>query len=249
MDLALRLRWRAVRALAGRHEVRARGLAFTLQDENWITNYRWRTYETKEPETLDWLDRSLRDGDVFVDVGANIGLYSVYAALSRPASRVIALEPEYANLHLLRDNLVANGLEDRVTAYSIALGARDGLSFLLVQDLAPGSALHTESREASPLTRTGRRVRLREGISVLTLDTFCGFAGVSPHLMKIDVDGTELDILRGAERTLSDGTLRTILVEVPPGPDGAGIARLLADHGFRREGRPPSASNNEIWSR
>lgn len=67
-DRVLRARWALVAALAPRRAVRARGLRLTLRVENWITHYRWATYEEKEPETLDWIDRDLRDGDLLVDV-------------------------------------------------------------------------------------------------------------------------------------------------------------------------------------
>src|SRR5689334_3479633 len=49
-----------------------------------VEQYRVTSYSTKEPETLDWLDQSLNDSDVFFDVGANIGLYSMYAAKRQP---------------------------------------------------------------------------------------------------------------------------------------------------------------------
>jgi len=248
--VTLRIRWAAVAALAPRRSVTANGLRLTLRTENWITHYRWATYAIKEPDTLRWLDRVVRDGDVVFDVGANIGVYSLYAALRHPRAVVLAFEPEYANLHLLRDNVVANGLRDRVTIYALALGDRVGLTHLQVQDLTPGSALHTESPVPIDHTRTGRRVVMREGIALMTLDEFCALRSLVPNAIKIDVDGTEAEILRGAERTLRDPALRTVLIELPVSVGAASECRArLEDAGLGPTPMDVGEGTNEVWTR
>jgi FkbM family methyltransferase len=246
----LRIRWAAVAVLAPRRSVTANGVRLTLRTENWITHYRWSTYAIKEPDTLRWLDRVVRDGDVVFDVGANIGVYSLYAALRHPRAAVIAFEPEYANLHLLRDNVVANGLLDRVSIYALALGDRVGLTHLHVQDLTPGSALHTESAVPIQSTRTGHRVVMREGIAVMTLDEFCALCSLVPNAIKIDVDGTEAEILRGAERTLRDPAVRTVLIELPASSDAASECRdRLRDAGLHPISMDVGGGVNEVWAR
>lgn len=250
-EAALRVRWALVRWLAPRRPVLVRGLRLTLPVDSWITHYRWSTYGSKEPETLDWIDHRIHDGDVIFDVGANIGVYSLYAALRHPRSRIVAFEPEFANLHLLRDNVVENGLRERISMYALALGDRDGLTHLYVQDLTPGSALHSES--AAPLTHTlsGRPVVLGEGIALMTLDRFCEVSGVIPDALKIDVDGTEPEILRGGARTLRDTALRTVLIEIPAAEGSAAeCRRLLRSVGMRRlDLERPAESGNEVWIR
>ena len=245
------LRWGAVRVLAPRRVVRARGLRFTLQCENAITHYRWRTYDAKEPETLDWIDRSVRAGDTVFDVGANIGVYTLYAAHRQPTARVVAFEPEYANLHLLRDNLVANGLAERVTVYAVALSNRCGLSRLHLQSLAPGSALHTEAREPLERTLAGRPVIWREGICAITLDEFCKETGIRPDVVKIDVDGSERHVLEGADETLRWHGLRSLLIEMPEDPaERTACEQLLQRAGLRCEWWDSrGASWNQIWAR
>lgn len=244
------VRWRLLEALASRRTVRARGLCFTLNCDNWITHYRMETFGVSEPETLDWIDRQMQDGDLFFDVGGNIGVYSLYAALRHPRASVVVFEPEFANLHLLRDNIMANGLSTRVVVYPIALSDRTGVSRLHVQDLTPGAALHTESGGPMTLTEAGERVVASEGTWAMRLDEFCEQARVWPNALKIDVDGGEARVLAGAKETLSRPGLHTVLVEVGHDGRGANVCDPLQKAGFIRVdmGRR-SQAGNEIWAR
>lgn len=246
-----RLQWWMVRAMTPRRVVRVRGLRFTLRCENQITQYRWRTYNNKEPETLDWIDQRLREGDVFFDIGANIGVYTLYAALRRPGARVVAFEPEYANLHLLRDNLMDNRLQDRVEVYAVALSDRSGVSRLHLQDLSPGAALHTESVDRIERTLAGRSVVWHEGIAVMTLDAFCEETGLQPQAVKLDVDGTEPRILAGARRMLASPALRSVILEMPEDQAARrACEERLASAGLTRWWHDPSGrSQNEVWER
>lgn len=256
--MMVRSTWSYVRAwpsrlafrLRPRRIVQARGLRFAVQCDNPILHYRWQSYTTKEPETLEWIDRWVRDGDTLFDIGANIGCYTLYAALRHPRARVVALEPEYANLHVLRDNVIANGLQDRVEVYGMALGNRTGVSHLHVQDFTPGAALHTEANGRLTVTRTHKPVIWREGIATFTLDDFCEATGLRPQALKMDVDGTESEILQGAVRTLRSPALRSLLVEMYGGPAvREACGRLLAEAGLHREWSDPGKSDNEIWVR
>ncbi len=232
-----------------RRAVHARGLTFSLQCNNPITYYRWESYNTKEPETLDWIDHYLRDGDLFFDIGANIGVYSLYALMRHPAARVVAFEPEYANLHFLRDNVVENGLLDRATIYPLALSDKSGPSTLHIQDLTPGAALSTEAAEPLTMTKTGHRVIAREGTYAITLDEFCRQLQLQPNCIKIDVDGTEPAILAGAAVTLADPALRSVIIEVPDSvSESKDCSRSLEKAGLKLEWKA-SGSPNQIWSR
>jgi FkbM family methyltransferase len=245
-----RLRRRLVDFITPRRSVSVRGLAFDLPSENWITDYRRRTYGSKEPETLDWIDAMSGDGVLF-DVGANIGLYTLYAARRHAALRVAAFEPEYSNLHLLRDNVITNRVDPQVMIYPVALGAANGLSYLHVQDLHPGAALHTVSGDHLTTTRTERPVVAREGVVEMTLDAFCEQAGVAPTCMKIDVDGNETNVLDGAARTLSSPAFRSLLIEMPADPaQHAACTACLERAGLHRARlERPGDSHNEVWSR
>jgi len=247
-----RTRWRIVEAaLSPRRQVECRGLRFSLPADNWITRYRWQSYNTKEVETLDWIDRSFRQDDIFIDIGSNIGQYSLYAALRHPGIRVIALEPEYSNAHLLRDNVVRNGLQKQIQIYSLALSNHCGLTQLHLQDLTPGAALLTESKNNLQVTRTNHKVVASEVTYALTLDAFCDETGVKPNCIKIDVDGTEVEILQGATNTLRLPQLRTLLIEMPGNESSRKESeRLWTEAGLIVSWADPSGSSpNQIWSR
>ncbi|HJN46890.1 MAG: FkbM family methyltransferase [Vicinamibacterales bacterium] len=244
------VRWRLLDALAPRRVVHARGLTFTLSCDNWITQFRLDTVETKEPETLDWFDLWIRDDDLLFDVGANIGLYSLYAVCRHPGLAVVGFEPEYANLHVLRDNIVMNDVCGRIQVYPIALSDRTGVSSLHVQDLTPGAALHTESAEPLTTTESGRKVLWAEGTWRMRLDEFCAETGAWPTALKIDVDGGEGRVLTGAREVLSRGDLRTVLVECGDAGVRTTVHALLEQAGLAPvEMRTRGDADNEVWAR
>lgn len=139
----------------------------------------------------------LGEGTTALDVGANIGLFTIPLALSarERGARVIAFEPVPANLERLRAGLAANGLDEVVTVMPFALGAARGRL-----RLAP---------EAGALG--GNAGRSTEGIDVelRTLDELDGLGACT--FVKIDVEGGELDVLRGGERFFRHARPRIVL--------------------------------------
>ena len=234
----------AIRYLSSKSRVRSRGLSFQLLSDNWITKFRARTFNDKEPEMLDWLDENLQDGDVFFDVGANIGVYSIYAALRKPKAIVCAFEPEYSNLHQLKQNILENTLTRNISPFSIALDDKTGISQLHIQDTTPGAAKHTVSTHDLANTHTGEEVVWKEGVATMTLDEFIKLSGIKPNIIKIDVDGTEKAILKGGQKTFSSLDLRSVYIEMDK--DQIECEDILTNYGFELIGMP---SNKQIWSR
>jgi len=187
------------------------GLSIAIRISTPNEHYRAETYATKEPETIEWLRENLRDGDVFYDVGANIGLYSLYAAKLRPGCRVFAFEPESHNFGNLCENLLLNRAEN-VTPCFFPLSNHEAFAPFYVYDLRAGGALHSLGRP-SPL-RDGPPL-LTTGAIAVTIDMLVSRYGLpTPRLLKLDVDGNEEQILDGAAAVLASGSLRSILVEV-----------------------------------
>lgn len=248
-DYWLRLWFRVLHALMPRKVIHSRSLSFSIGCDNWLTTYRKENFNNKDSMLLDWIDQYVENGSVFLNIGANIGCYSIYAALRHPKLSVIAVEPEYSNLHLLKENILANSLGDRILVFSIALGNVDTVGFLHIQDVTPGAAYHTVSKKEIPFTRAGRKVVWKEGIKTMTLDQFVKEIDLRPNFIKIDVDGTEKEILEGGGQTLSSPELRSIIIEIPEKePVRTDCKRILADAGFGNFSMSASGANS-IWIR
>ena len=168
---------------------------------------------TKEPDTIAWLN-TLRSDAVLWDVGANVGVFSVYAAAVR-GCRVLAFEPSASNYYVLTRNITINRLEHHVMAYCVALSGTTGLGVLNLDSAEPGSALSQFGRpgEGSPYSSNPQPVA--QGTIGFTIDDFIAHFGVAvPTHLKLDVDGLEWPILQGARSTLSDARLETVIVEL-----------------------------------
>jgi FkbM family methyltransferase len=182
----------------------------------WVTteieDYRARTYATKEPDTLSWLARNLHPGEVFFDVGANVGLYSLYAAAVAPTATVYAFEPEAQNFANLCRNILANAFVNVIpSCLTIADGERFDL--LHVKSGSAGDAFNTFGTES--LIDSARTPRMVQGALSVSIDELVFRHKLpAPQLIKIDVDGIETRILRGATRVLSLPQLRSVQVEL-----------------------------------
>jgi FkbM family methyltransferase len=166
-------------------------------------------------EMLTWRNR-LRPGDLFVDVGANVGSYAIWTA--ELGADVIALEPAEDTFALLEENVKLNGYPIRTIR--AAAGATRGI------------ARFTSGRDC--VNRMDP-----EGvaeIAVLTIDSLIGNRTIAG--MKVDVEGFEIDVLRGCERALSEHRVRLIQLEwnstslQAVGTDRRPIADLLAKYGY-----------------
>ncbi len=210
------------RALRGVTTCRVRGATVRIAVGSEQEQWRVETYASKEPETLDWLDAHLRDGDTLFDVGANIGLYALYAAITRPGSLVYAFEPAFMNYARLCENIALNDLTN-VIPCNFPLAGRDAFGLFHVGDLERGSALHAFGRP-SEYRAASAPAPVIQGSLAVTLDTLVTRHGVpTPALVKLDVDGLEEEILAGAAVVLRSATLRSLLVELS-GKDDAALA-------------------------
>ena len=192
-------------------EVRRHGRAvFRMIDMGPITRRRARTFEEKEPETLAWIE-SFAPGDVLLDVGANVGIYTLFAA-SR-GHRTIAVEPEALNYAALNLNIALNSLAGLATAFPIAFHDDLVLETFHLQLHDWGAALGSVG-EARYFRGRAFVPAHRQGVVGLALDAFVGLLGDTPSHLKIDVDGNEWPVLRGGRMLLADPALRSLLIEL-----------------------------------
>jgi FkbM family methyltransferase len=181
---------------------------------NRTTLWRVETLFTKEPSTIAWLSGFAADS-VFLDVGANVGMYSVFAAIV-PGARVFAFEPESQNYALLCRNIVQNGLSDRVIGFSAALSDEEKFGRIHLSQFAVGGSCHSFG-EAVDFNLQKKAFEFTQGCYSTTIDRLVE-AGVMPvpANIKIDVDGFEHKVVAGARETLKDATVRSLLIEINP---------------------------------
>src|ERR1051326_6599252 len=169
----------------------------------------------------------LRPEDVFADVGANIGSYTVLA--SGVAGAVsIAFEPDPGTAERLHMNVQLNGISDRVSIHMMALGEEAGLARFSI------------GRDTENHVLTSEEENWRE-VPIQSLDAMVGERG--PAFVKMDVEGYEAQVLRGARRVLADPRLQAVLTENQSEPvfamlTGAGFREMAYD-GFHRTLLPP----------
>jgi FkbM family methyltransferase len=173
----------------------------------------WRaeTMLTKEPETLEWID-GMAPGDVLYDIGANVGVYSLYAAAGR--NKVLAFEPLASNYFLLNRNFEHNNLAETASAYCLAFTDRDQIDHFFAQDTDFGAALSTFGEHIEQYGQSNAS-NFKQGMIGMRLDSFITtYDPPFPTHIKIDVDGIEDKIIAGATNTLSDQRLKSISIEL-----------------------------------
>jgi FkbM family methyltransferase len=183
-----------------------------------------------EPYTVAVLRAAVAPGDVVFDVGANIGYFATI--LSRwvgPTGRVLAFEPEARNLAMLRYNLVANHCEN-VVIHPCALADRPGRSTFSVDASTGATGRLGEGATAGELAVGTGAVEHVE-IAVDTIDALTRREGVTPNVIKMDIEGSEIDALVGASETLD--AHRPIVIAELAGDRGAEVLAFLADRSYR----------------
>ena len=214
------------------------------------TLWRVHTLQSKEPDTLEWIAGFDKD-DVLLDVGANVGMYTIWAAMTAGVS-VYAFEPEAQNYALLNKNIFSNNLQDRVIAYAAALSDEAGFSDLHLSGFLIGGSCHSFG-EAVDYHLQPRNTGLRQGCFSTTLDAIVE-SGVLPcptHI-KIDVDGIEHFILRGGVEGLKG--VESVMVEIDDGfaEQAEETTRHLQNAGLkllRKCGGDAGSQYNQWWVR
>ena len=177
-----------------------------------FTKWRVESIYSKEPCTLEWIGE-FKTGEVLVDVGANVGMYSVWAAATRQA-KVFAFEPEAQNYALLNRNILLNNLRGRVMAYCMGLSDHQGLSTLHIADLRAGGSCHSVD-VALDYKHEPLQTFFEQGCIVSKLDDLVSSSTVPvPNHIKIDVDGFEPKVIAGAREVLKNPAIRSLLIEI-----------------------------------
>jgi len=191
-------------------EVMHGGVNLKFATPNSLCHWRAKTFSTKEPETLEWIE-SIPEASIFWDVGANVGLYSVYAAKIRNC-QVWAFEPSVFNLELLARNIALNALTDKVFIVPIALNDHLGSNRLRMTTTEWGGALSTFGKNFGWDGKKIRQVFEFQTIGLSIDDVIHKLEIPMPEYIKMDVDGIEHLILKGGLNTLHN--VKCILIEI-----------------------------------
>ena len=183
---------------------------------NQLLEWRVDTYFSKEPETLEWIDSfEKKENLIFWDIGANIGLYSIYNSLKHPKSTTIAFEPSSSNLRVLTRNISINNLEKNIKVVPIPLTNKENIFQEMNEgQFVEGGALNSfgekfdfEGKEFKPTMKynlLGTTINYFLENSILDI----------PDYIKIDVDGIEHLILEGGDKFLNDKKVKSLSIEV-----------------------------------
>lgn len=202
----------------------------------------------KEPETVEWIKTHIKSGDTLYDIGANVGAYSFVAYLVAGGDCTIyAFEPSFSTFAALSQNVILNGCHGKIVPLHLALFSETKLLTFNYASVTPGAALHSLSKSTSENTKVFQAALTQPIPSYRLDDLILHFALRQPNHIKLDVDGAELDVLCGADQTLSHPGLRSILIEVDDKDDPSGkTIRFIENKGFHIRSRHPRGNSETL---
>jgi FkbM family methyltransferase len=210
--------------------------AITVYAPNAKCFMRARGVLTKEPETTAWID-GFKAGDVYWDIGANIGQFALYAGANRNLT-VLAFEPSHESLATLSHSIVLNQMQ--VQAYCMGFN-----------DKTTCSRFELKTTEAGFATgKIGAAARAySQAVLAFAIDDFIEQLNPPfPNHIKIDTDGHETKILTGAKKTLADPRLRSVCIELGDGRSQEPVT-ILQNAGFELDRSSEKAKMNRIFRR
>lgn len=241
------LRWYASRYEEGSVVTIRSGLAEGLRwsrHHRYVNGYWTGQYEYDMQQAIAGL---LSGGQTFLDVGSNAGFFSLIARrIVGAEGRVISFDPDPDNCSSIREQVAANGFGDEWSVRESAVGAEPGQ--LVFRRATPGSPKgHLESVETDDFEARGVSDEERIEVPVVTLDGLLD-EGVSPDVIKMDIEGAELLALAGAERIIAEARPAWIIETHGPTCE-RGVRETLGAAGYRFRsvgGEPLSADVAEF---
>ena len=209
-------------------KVNYEGKELLFATPNDTTRWRVNSMFTKEPITIDWL-KTLTADDVLYDVGANVGIYSIFAAKVSGA-RVYAFEPESQNYAVLNRNIVLNQVGNSANAFCIALSDEAKITQLHLSSFDYGGSCHSVDEKLDfkhqPMTPTFSQGAISNRIDAMIV------AGLpAPTHIKLDVDGFEPKVIAGARGALRN--VKSLIIEINQNlPDHMELVKFLTDNGY-----------------
>ena len=189
----------------------------TLFTPNYLINWLVEDFYRKEPETIEWIDNFEFSNKeiIFWDIGANLGLYSIYAAIKHEKIKVVSFEPSTSNLRVLSRNISINNLQDKIIINQLPLSNKPfNFSHFRESQFGEGesnNSFNSETNfEGKYLNSENSYKLLGTSINALLDQKILEI----PNYIKIDVDGLEHFILEGASSYLKNTKIKSLQIEL-----------------------------------
>lgn len=207
------------------------GIDFLVNNE--LESYRVNSLLDKEPETIEWINlwSSENHASIMYDIGANIGIYSLYAALKSRLNCIYSFEPVHNNFNSLQNNVVLNH-KLNINPLNIAISNFSGLQDLYISDSRIGNS---GAQLGAAVNENGENFKpvLTQKVLCSSLDDLVSIFNIPiPNYIKIDVDGKERDIILGMKNILNSESLRSLLIEINSIDQFIEIKEILQCHQF-----------------
>ncbi|WP_147678348.1 FkbM family methyltransferase [Algibacter pacificus] len=162
----------------------------------------WNGYKSFEYSEI--FEKLSKNTTVFLDIGSNIGYYSLIAAKSNPNIKVYAFEPAIGPKHYLNKNIALNNFQNIIKSINLALSNQTGIiDFYEVESLKYKNLKYNLSGEGNAGTKTTSRNFIKNTVTAITLEHFITQENINQiDLIKIDTEGTEIDILKSGEHAI-----------------------------------------------
>ena len=206
-----------------------------------MTNTRYNTMFTKEIDTIKWIDK-FENEKIFWDIGANVGIYSIYYAKKNKNNKVYCFEPSVFNLEILARNIFINEINENVCLVPLCLNNNNDIDNFYMNNTIYGGALSGFAVDHDEYFNK-RKINFSYITNSISTDTFQKLYNLSmPDYIKIDVDGIEHLILEGSKNILSNKNLKSVLVENPTNFNK--INSIMSSKNFKLHN---TSGNNQIW--
>ena len=209
------------------------GIKFTSNSD--IEKYRIETLLTKEPETIKWIESFSDSVGSFIDVGSNMGIYSLFAAKKNLKLNVFAFEVYTPTYFLMYQNIKLNGFKN-ITPINSGLLDKGKVSKLIINDQRPAGSGNQLIEDTDDLY---------DNVLTFSLDDFINMYDIStPINIKIDIDGLEKEVIEGVKLNLKEKKIESLLIEIDYDKNAEEIINYLFDLDYVEDKRFKKLDNH-----
>lgn len=163
-------------------------------------------FKVKDPEIPEWID-TFEQNSKFLDIGANIGIISLYAA--KKGIETIAVEPNFINFYQLNQNILLNNLQN-ISSGLFFLEENTKLLTINTHLFEIGASENVSFNQSHKIKK---KKHVKNILKAFALDTFCHEMNFWPHYIKCDIDGNELAVLKESKKTLFNKNFKSMHIE------------------------------------